>query len=36
MARMAFLKDGQSERHASIEKRMRDNGCPTDWVLTGF
>jgi hypothetical protein len=36
MARMAFLKDGQSERHASIEKRMRENGCPTDWVLTGF
>jgi len=24
------------ERHASIEKRMRANGCPTDWVLTDF
>jgi hypothetical protein len=36
MARMALLKDGQTERHASIEKRMRENGCPTDWVLTGF
>jgi hypothetical protein len=36
IARMALLKDGQSERHASIEKRMRENGCPTDWVLTGF
>jgi tetratricopeptide (TPR) repeat protein len=36
MARAALLKDGQTERHASIEKRMRENGCPTDWVLTGF
>jgi hypothetical protein len=36
MARMALLRDGQTERHASVEKRMRENGCPTDWVLTGF
>jgi tetratricopeptide (TPR) repeat protein len=36
LARTAYLEDGQMERHASIEKRMRANGCPTDWVLTDF
>ena len=36
LARTAYLEDGQMERYASIEKRMRANGCPTDWVLTDF
>ncbi|HET6390751.1 hypothetical protein [Hyphomicrobium sp.] len=36
MARTAYLKAGDTDRHDSIEKRMRDNGCPTDWVLTDF
>jgi hypothetical protein len=36
LARAAFLADGQTEEHARVDKRMRDNGCPTDWVLTDF
>lgn len=36
LARTAYLEDGQLELHARIEERMRANGCPTDWVLTGF
>ncbi len=36
MARNALLEDGQKEAHARVEQRMRDNGCPTDWVLTDF
>ncbi len=36
MARTALLEDGQKEEHARIDKRMRDQGCPTDWVLTDF
>lgn len=36
MARTAFLQGGDTERHARVEKRMRENGCPTDWVLTDF
>lgn len=36
LARSAFLEGGHTEEHARIEKRMRDNGCPTDWVLTDF
>ena len=36
LARTACLEGGQLELHASIEKRMRANGCPTDWVLTDF
>jgi hypothetical protein len=36
MARTALLDDGQKEAHARVDKRMRDNGCPTDWVLTDF
>lgn len=36
VARGAFLASGQTEEHAHVEKRMRDNGCPTDWVLTDF
>ncbi len=36
MARTALHEDGQKDAYARIEKRMRDNGCPTDWVLTDF
>ena len=36
MARTALHEDGQKDAHARVEKRMRDNGCPTDWVLTDF
>lgn len=36
LARGAFLSDGQLDEHERVEKRMRDNGCPTDWVLTDF
>jgi hypothetical protein len=36
IARTALHDDGQKEAHARIDKRMRDNGCPTDWVLTDF
>ena len=36
LARGAFLDDGQRDAHARVEKRMRDHGCPTDWVLTDF
>jgi tetratricopeptide (TPR) repeat protein len=36
LARAAFLESGDPERHAHVERRMRDNGCPTDWVLTDF
>jgi hypothetical protein len=36
IARTALLDDGQKVAHASVDKRMRDNGCPTDWVLTDF
>ncbi len=36
LARTAFLEGGDAEQHARVEKRMRDNGCPTDWVLTDF
>ena len=36
MARDALYDDGQKEAHARVEQRMRDNGCPTDWVLTDF
>lgn len=36
MARTAYLQAGEAEHHAEIEKRMRENGCPTDWVLTDF
>jgi hypothetical protein len=36
MARTAFLQSGETEQHARVEKRMRENGCPTDWVLTDF
>lgn len=36
MARTAYLQAGDTEHHARVEKRMRENGCPTDWVLTDF
>ncbi|MBS0250696.1 MAG: hypothetical protein JSR78_06485 [Proteobacteria bacterium] len=36
LARTASLESGDAAQHAMIEKRMRDNGCPTDWVLTDF
>ena len=36
MARTALLESGQKEAYERIDKRMRDNGCPTDWVLTDF
>ncbi|MBN9290483.1 MAG: hypothetical protein J0H36_05030, partial [Hyphomicrobium denitrificans] len=36
LAREAFHASGHSEEHARVEKLMRENGCPTDWVLTEF
>jgi len=36
LAREAFQASGDAEEHARVEKLMRDNGCPTDWVLTEF
>ena len=36
MARTALHEDGQKEAYARVDKRMRDHGCPTDWVLTDF
>jgi hypothetical protein len=36
MARSAFLEAGDAKQHDRVEKRMRENGCPTDWVLTDF
>jgi hypothetical protein len=36
MARTAYLEAGLKDGYARVEKRMRDNGCPTDWVLTDF
>lgn len=36
MARTAYREAGLKEEYARVEKRMRDNGCPTDWVLTDF
>jgi hypothetical protein len=36
LAKTAYLESGDADQHARIEKRMRDNGCPTDWVLTDF
>ncbi|WP_246317089.1 hypothetical protein [Hyphomicrobium methylovorum] len=36
IARAVFLADGQMQEHAHIDKRMRENGCPTDWVLNDF
>jgi len=36
LARTAFHDGGDEEQYARVEKRMRENGCPTDWVLTDF
>jgi hypothetical protein len=36
MARMAFLDAGARADGDKIDKRMRAQGCPTDWVLTDF
>lgn len=36
IARMSLLDDGQKDASARIDQRMRDTGCPTDWVLTDF
>ena len=36
IARTALQDDGQASGAAAVDKRMRDNGCPTDWVLTDF
>ena len=36
LARTAFQEGGDAERYDAIDKRMRANGCPTDWVLTDF
>ncbi len=36
MARVALQEAGDHQAQARVDKRMRDNGCPTDWVLTDF
>ena len=36
MARMAFLDGGHKAEGDRVDRRMRANGCPTDWVLTDF
>ncbi|MBS0237271.1 MAG: hypothetical protein JSR89_02475 [Proteobacteria bacterium] len=36
MAKAAYLQAGDTDQQERVEKRMRDNGCPTDWVLTDF
>lgn len=36
MARMAFLDAGRKTDGDKVDRRMRANGCPTDWVLTDF
>jgi len=36
MARMAFLDAGARIEGDNIDRRMRAQGCPTDWVLTDF
>lgn len=36
IAKATFHDHGQQEAHALVDKRMRDTGCPTDWVLTEF
>lgn len=36
MARMAFLEADMRSEGDKIDRRMKANGCPTDWVLTDF
>ena len=36
LARTAFQRDGKTAEADVVDKRMRANGCPTDWILTDF
>ncbi|MGQ0456627.1 MAG: hypothetical protein ACT4OU_06160 [Hyphomicrobium sp.] len=36
LARSALIEDGATAEAARVDQRMRDTGCPTDWVLTDF
>jgi hypothetical protein len=36
MARMALHDGGDAKGAAKVDALMRQNGCPTDWVLTDF
>ncbi len=36
IARELYKAAGETDRVKEIEKDMRKNGCPTDWVLNGF
>jgi hypothetical protein len=36
LARGLFLELNKPDQLALVEARMRDNGCPTDWVLNDF
>jgi hypothetical protein len=36
IARIAYSEAGAVAQSDSIDKLMRENGCPTDWVLTDF
>lgn len=36
IARTAFQESGQKQDQSRVDTLMRDNGCPTDWVLTDF
>ena len=36
IARELYEEVGNSEKTKEIEQQMRDNGCPTEWVLNAF
>lgn len=36
LARVALKESGQNDEHDRVDQLMRDNGCPTDWVLNDF
>lgn len=36
LARSALLENGETDGAARVDQRMRETGCPTDWVLTDF
>ena len=36
IARLVLHEEGLKDAYHRIDKRMRENGCPTDWVLTDF
>lgn len=36
MARASLAQSGADDEASKLDQRMRDNGCPTDWVLTDF